>query len=263
MTSVQTTGLTLASVDNALRVLELLGERSSLRVVEVADHLGVGRSTAHRVLAALLARGFVVQDAHKVYHVGPAIARLQAPRSAGSLATREVVGHHLETLAAKVGETCHVAVLEGSGTRFVERSAAPGRIGFGARPGILLPAHKTAVGVAMLAELSRSSLRSLYPRGLTGDTREARLTLPTLERKIQAVRRNGYAKNIGEGDQSINAIGICLRKPGGQAFAGVAVAIPTPKFDDHAMPELVSELSMMAGAVQDELSSYELTASPV
>src|SRR6266508_1452019 len=46
----------LSSVDNALRVLELLSTRPSLRVIEVAEHLGGGRSTTHRVLSALLAR---------------------------------------------------------------------------------------------------------------------------------------------------------------------------------------------------------------
>jgi DNA-binding IclR family transcriptional regulator len=249
----------LGSVDNALQVVELLGDRPSVRVVDVAEHLGVGRSTAHRILAALLARGFVVQDAHKVYHSGPAIARLRSPRSMSSADTMDVVRAHLASLAARVGETCHVAVLEGNGTRFVARSASPGALEFGARPGILLPAHKTAVGVAMLAELSRESLDSLYPRGLTGDSREARLTLQTLGRKIQAARRNGYARNKGEGDQTVTAVGLCLRRPAGRAFAGVAICTPALRFDEQHIPDLVAELSEMRRAVQAELSEHEVS----
>jgi hypothetical protein len=43
----------IESVDNALKVLLLLGERSELRLTEVSEYLGVASSTAHRLLAML------------------------------------------------------------------------------------------------------------------------------------------------------------------------------------------------------------------
>ena len=243
-------GGVLSSVDNALRVLELLSTRPSLRVIEVAEHLGVARSTAHRVLSALLARGFVVQDAHKVYRAGPAIEQLRQSRVGMPRLNKDLWHSHLERLAAAVGETCHVAVLEGNGTRFVDSVESFQALRVGNRVGMLLPAHKTAIGVVLLAELPLSSLRSIYPRGLTGDAREARQTLQTLERKIRAARRNGYAVNVGESDAGICAVGMCLRDPHGRAFAGMAVAMPTPRFERHAITELVAALSQTADAVR-------------
>jgi IclR family transcriptional regulator, acetate operon repressor len=53
-------GPTTTSVDNALRLLELIGDRQALRVAEAAELLGVARSTAHRLLTALRRRGFVM-----------------------------------------------------------------------------------------------------------------------------------------------------------------------------------------------------------
>lgn len=249
---------TLSSVDNALRVVELLGRQPSVRVVDVAEHLSVGRSTAHRVLTALLARGFVVQDSHKVYMAGPAIERLRETRATGPRTTADVVLKHLTELADRVGESCHVAVLEGNGTRFIARAPAD-EPGFGASPGMLLPAHKTAIGMCLLAELSRESLHALYPRGLTGDRREARMTLPTLDRKIQLVRRNGYAKNLGESDQRVNAVATCLRRPSGRAFAGIAVSVATSNFDPQSVSDYVDELSVAARAVRAELADFGLT----
>ncbi|MFI5623997.1 IclR family transcriptional regulator [Nocardioides sp. NPDC051685] len=248
----------LSSVDNALRVLELLSTRPSIRVIEVAEQLGVARSTAHRILAALLARGFVVQDAHKVYRVGPAIERFGRPQIAGPRVTKDFLHPYLERLAADVGETCHVAVLEGNGTRFVDSVESSHALRVGTRIGMLLPAHKTAIGVALLAELPTSALRSIYPRGLTGDATEARQTLQTLERKIRAVRRNGFATNIGESDSGIAAVGMCLRDPYGRAFAGIAVAIPTPRFDQQAIPDLTKALTAIVGAVRTQLEHQEL-----
>lgn len=251
----------LSSVDNALQVLELLSSQPSIRVFEVAERLGVARSTAHRILAALLARGFVVQDAHKVYRVGPAIERFSRPQIAGPRVTKEMIHPHLEGLAARVGETCHVAVLEGNGTRFVDSVESTHALRVGSRVGMLLPAHKTAIGVALLAELPISTLRSIYPRGVTGDAREARQTLQTLERKIRSVRRNGFATNLGESDTGIAAIGMCLRDPHGRALAGMAVAIPTPRFEKESVPDLKAALTDAGEAVRTELTQRELTSS--
>src|SRR3954447_22353858 len=52
----------IVSVDNALKVLLLLAERTELRLTDVSDYLGVASSSAHRMLAMLLYPGFVRQD---------------------------------------------------------------------------------------------------------------------------------------------------------------------------------------------------------
>ncbi|WPB89352.1 IclR family transcriptional regulator [Streptomyces malaysiensis] len=252
---------TLYSVDSALRVLELLSQRPSLRVIEVAEHLDVARSTAHRILSTLLSRGFVVQDAHKVYHVGPAVERLTRPRISGPKATRDLTHPYLERLADMVGETCHVAVLEGNGTRFIDSVESVQVLKVGSRVGMLLPAHKTAIGIALLAELPLSTLRSIYPRGLTGEARVARQTLRSLDRKIGAVRRTGFATNFGESDPGISAVGTCLRDPHGRAFAGIAVAIPTPRFDQHSMNDLTKEISDVVDVVRNDLAEIERAAT--
>lgn len=248
----------LSSVDNALQVLELLSTRPSIRVIEVAERLGVARSTAHRILTALLARGFVVQDAHKVYRVGPAIERFGRPQIAGPRVTKDFIHPYLQQLASQVGETCHVAVLEGNGTRFIDSVESSHALRVGTRIGMLLPAHKTAIGVALLAELPTSAVRSIYPRGPTGDARESRQTMQALERKIRAVRRNGFATNIGESDSGIAAVGMCLRDPHGRAFAGIATAVPTPRFEQQAIPDLKTALAATAEAVRTQLEHQEL-----
>ena len=49
------------SVDRALAILEILGARGEAGVTEVAAELGVHKSTASRLVAALKSRGFVDQ----------------------------------------------------------------------------------------------------------------------------------------------------------------------------------------------------------
>src|ERR1700753_4130111 len=64
----------IESVDNALKLLLLLGEQPQIRLSEATKYLGVASSTAHRLLAMLAFRGFVRQyPASKAYLPGPAL----------------------------------------------------------------------------------------------------------------------------------------------------------------------------------------------
>ncbi len=65
------------SVDNALKLLLMFREQQVIRVSEASATLGVGRSTAHRLLAMLEFHGFIEQDADtKAYRSGPALAEI-------------------------------------------------------------------------------------------------------------------------------------------------------------------------------------------
>jgi DNA-binding IclR family transcriptional regulator len=242
----------IKSVDNALQIVELLGATESLRVVDVAAHLGVARSTAHRILSALMARGFVIQDGQKVYRTGPAFERLRQGRSTAR-DLRDVVHPHLEALARSTGETVHVGVLEGSGTRFIDGVESRQVLRVGTRVGMLLPADRTAIGRVLLATLPPATIRALYPRGVTGDARDAKASLLALERQINRVRRMGYARNDGESDAGISAVAMCLKDHSGRPVAGVAIALPRPRFDRKQVPYLVDKLKTMTARAQAEL----------
>ena len=63
----------IASVDHALRAAAMLQLEDGLTVSQVAERLGVARSTAHRLLAMLVYRDFAVQDEDRVYRAGPVL----------------------------------------------------------------------------------------------------------------------------------------------------------------------------------------------
>ena len=65
----------IESVDNALQLLLLFREQSSLRVADASRTLGVAPSTAHRLISMLQYHGFVTQDPRtKAYRAGAALA---------------------------------------------------------------------------------------------------------------------------------------------------------------------------------------------
>src|SRR5687768_10427481 len=65
------------SVDRAIAVLEILRRRGGAGVSEIADEMGVHKSTASRLLASLLQGGMVQQNSERgKYHLGFGILRL-------------------------------------------------------------------------------------------------------------------------------------------------------------------------------------------
>ena len=247
----------LASVDRALQILELLGRRRGVRVMDVADHLGVARSTAHRLLTALLRREFVVQDAAKIYHRGPAFYASGFGFDRTPV-IRAAVRPQLENLAKRVDETCHLVVLEGNGARFIDAVESGQVLRVGSRTGMLLPAHTTAAGKALLAELSAADFFALYPRGLPGMRAElAKRT--TLQRELAAVRKQGYATNFDESERGVTAAAITLKDGGGRAVASMAVACPSARCPRTRIDSFVRALRESADAAAAQLASTDVT----
>ena len=132
----------IESVDNALKLLLLLGEQPQIRLSEATRYLGVASSTAHRLLAMLAYRGFVRQDpVSKAYLPGPALSsvafaifgRLDVPATALPV---------MRSLSERLRESIHVGMLDGANVRFV--AAVEGRPRSGWLPGWGASCRRTA-----------------------------------------------------------------------------------------------------------------------
>lgn len=245
-------GYPVESADNVLRLLLLLSERRHVRVTDAAEHLGVARSTAHRLLGALSYRGFAVQDAHKAYRPGSAFERM-ALAGPSTPDLRALLHRHVEWLYGELHETCHLMVLEGNGVRFIDCVEATHVLRIGSRTGMLLPAHCTSGGKALLAELSTDQLTALYPRDLLDSPAGPAMRRAALQRQLATVRRRGYATNFEESERGIVAVGTCIRDSAGRAVAGLAVAVPSVRCARTDIPVLAKVVHTAATAATADL----------
>ena len=100
------------SVDRALLVMEILASLGQAGVTEIAAELGVHKSTVSRLVAVLESRGYVEQVSDRgKYRLGFSVARL-ARASSGQLDLVKLSQDVCDSLAAEVGETTNLAILD-------------------------------------------------------------------------------------------------------------------------------------------------------
>jgi IclR family transcriptional regulator, acetate operon repressor len=230
----------LDSVDNALQLIQLLRDQGRLRVTEAAKELGIGRSTAHRLLAMLVYRGFAEQDETRGYLPGPALVS-PAPAGSDLQRLRALAAPTMERLCERVEETVNLMVRVGTHTRFLASVESRQILHVGDRRGTVLPAARTSGGKALLALLPMAKVAELYAigsaeQGLTdGEWIE-------LTDELELTRRRGYAVNAQATEAGLHAVGMAVSIGQRDPVAALSIAIPSVRYSRGRVTELVREL---------------------
>ena len=244
----------IESVDNALRILQMLRDSGQARVSDVAAELGIARSTAHRLLAMLVYRDFAVQAEDRSYRPGPAVAA-EPLRGEPAQRLRQLMRPHMEALCDEVAETINLVVRLGVQTRFLHTVESAQVLRVGDRQGAILPAWKTSGGKALLAELPDAQLTALL-RGVNGRPPEG---MTAAERRgvvnqLRLVREQGYAENIQESESGVCAIGVCVRDKAGDPVAALSVSAPSVRYTPDRSRAFLRELRTTVARAQTDIS---------
>jgi IclR family transcriptional regulator, acetate operon repressor len=244
----------IESVDNALRILQVLRDDGQVRVSETAAELGIARSTAHRLLAMLVYRDFAVRADDRSYRPGPALSA-EPLRGEPALRLRQVLRPHMEALCDQVSDTVNLMVRLGSQIRFLHTVESSQLLRVGDRQGTILPAWKTSGGKALLAELPDPQLAALLrtlsgrpPGGMTETERRA------LVNELRVVRDQGYAESIEESESGVCAIGMCVRDVAGDPLAALSVAAPSVRYTPDRSRLFIRELRTAVLRAQADIS---------
>jgi DNA-binding IclR family transcriptional regulator len=232
----------IESVDNALRLLQVLRDSGQVRVSDAAAELGIARSTAHRLLSMLVYRDFAVRTDDHVYLPGPA---LSAPPLRGEPAQhlRQLLRPHMEALCDRVSETVNLTVRLGTQTRFLHTVECAQLLRVGDRQGMILPAWRTSGGKALLAELPDAQLTAvLRAASGRGPDRLADAERRVLVAELRGIRERGYAENLEESESGVCAVGMCVRDGAGEAVAALSVSAPSVRYNPERARVFVREL---------------------
>src|SRR5580704_14910088 len=106
------------------RGLAILGcftpEKPVLGIADIADELGVSRSTTHRYVITLVALGYPEQGASRKYRLGLRVTDL-GMSALNSTGLREHAHPYLEELRQRTSYTTSLGVLDGADVLYVDR----------------------------------------------------------------------------------------------------------------------------------------------
>ncbi|MFE7316889.1 IclR family transcriptional regulator [Streptomyces sp. NPDC057555] len=238
------------SVDRAVSVLESLARLGEAGVTELADELGVHKSTAFRILGVLENRGLVEQEKERgKYFLGAGVLRL-----AGAAAIRLDISQEgqpvCRALAGETGETANIAVLDADAAVNIMQVRGSAAVTAFNWLGRRTPLHATASGKVLLAHLPPERQDALLGRKLARFT-EHTLTAPgALRKQLAAVHDDGFACTVEEFETGLNAVAAPVRSYDGSVIGALGVSGPAYR----TAPEHLPELAKAAVAAAAELS---------
>lgn len=243
------------SVDKAIDVLfHLHVTRSPVGVTDLGRALGLPKSSAHRLLAALGRRGLVDRDDRGRYRPGIGLLAL----GLGVLDAEPIVAAArpvLEAGARDLGETHFLVAARGGRLLVLDKAEGSGFLRASPQVGSSVPAHATAAGKLQLAfapeDLEPAALEPFTSRTLTDPA--------DLARELERVRTAGYAANRDEWINGLSVVAAPVFHIG--ALAGcLAVAASTPHMDDlvadQSGRDVAARIREAANAVAARLAGY-------
>ncbi|MFI0506895.1 IclR family transcriptional regulator [Streptomyces albogriseolus] len=235
------------SVDRAVSVLEILARRGEAGVTEIAEELGVHRSTAFRLLGVLENRGLVAQAGDRgKYHLGAGVLRL-----AGAAAVRLDVSQEAvpvcRGLADEVGETVNTAVLDEDAAVNIMQARGTAAVTAQDWLGRRTALHATSSGKVFLAHMTPARREEHLSLPLRRFTEHTVTDAALLRSELARVPGQGYATTREELELGLVAVAAPVRAHDGAVIAAVSVSGPVFRMTPERLPWLGARTAAAAG----------------
>lgn len=231
----------IKSDETLFDIVELLRELDGAGVTELAERLGVAKSTVHGHLTTLRRRGFVVRRSDQ-YELGLQFFEYgQYVRS--QLEIVESGTFAVDQLEAETREMVWLLTHQNGKAIYVYGRGGDNDIDINTILGTRTHMHYNSGGKAILAHLSESEVMDVVEtHGLPPRTENTITDPERLLAELDRIRTKGYALNLSEDLSGIHAVGVPLTVDG-DVQGALSVAGPA-----HRMPKERCE-----GAVLDRL----------
>jgi IclR family pca regulon transcriptional regulator len=257
------------SLERGLAILESFSPgHPLLGLTEIADVLGMQRSTTHRYMSTLVALGYLERGEKRKYRLGLRVTDL-GMSALNATGLREKAEPCLRELRQRSSFTVSLAVLDGPHIVYVDRVRSNRRgqhpIDLGLQPGSRLPAYATAMGKLLLAYLPEDAQdRILDETTLRRRTTNTITGKRALRKALQDITEEGFAVNDRELTDDLQAIAVPVRDENREVLAALGMAahvswISLEDLADALMPHLVATADRISARLgyrrDDELTS--------
>jgi len=250
------------SVERALDILLCFRlEKPELSLTQIAEQVGMHKSTIHRLLATLETKRFVSRDkATGMYQLGFRFLEL-ASIMLQDLDINRWAQPYLQDLAILSGETVDLAMLDNDHVVYLQVVESPQRVKIAAAVGEQLPLHCTATGKAFLAYLPEEYARKTLNQELIQYTEYTVVSADELMKDLRQTRERGFAVSAQEYERDIHAVAAPIMDSNGCPMAVIAIVGPSYRMPSERMQILGQMIRETAELIVSEVGLATLSVT--
>jgi len=254
----------IKSLHRAALVLKCFSpEQVEFSVAEIAQRLGIHRTTAYRIMMTLMEEGLLQRDEKtEKYTIGPILYAL------GSLylSTTDIIkaaGPVIKILNELTGEAVNLGILNKGNVIFILKEETKHAV-HGPRPlGAIIPAYGSAMGKAMLSELDEETLDRIYPdENLIPTTEKTIKTKTELKKELKEIKKTGVSIDREGSWIGIEGIGSVIRDANGMVIAATSISGPIYRITDTLRAQWSALVKLGASLISYRLG-YQDEGNPV
>jgi IclR family acetate operon transcriptional repressor len=242
------------AVDRALDVLLCFSNQTpELTMTQIAEQVGIHKSTAHRLLATLENKRFIQRDPNTgTYRLGIRLLQM-AYLTLEQNDLRRLAAPFMHQLCDAYEENIDLTVLDDTDVVFINILEGPKRVKLAAAIGQRLPAYATASGKAILGYLPEKIVLRILNRGTPALTSHTLSNPNALLEDLKSVREMGFSISEQELEDQINAVAAPIFDHEKHPVASIAVAGPAYRLTRQKMVEIGPKLVSTAQAISEEI----------
>lgn len=244
----------LQALDRAFAILDLLGDSSSaMGLGDVADGLGLHKSTAHRFLMVLEQHGMVGRTVSGKFRLGLRLFDY-GNRAVEQYDLRDCAKPYLRQLVQEVEETAHLCVLENLHMVYIDKLEPERTIRMISRIGSSSPIHCTAVGKAILAEMPLDDAKELIKRlRFVSFTKKTITTRAALMEEILRTKHRGYAMDNEEREEGVRCVAVAIQDASNKPIAAISISGPKFRVSGPKLTLFIKKLMECVQGIEKEM----------
>jgi DNA-binding IclR family transcriptional regulator len=227
------------AVDRALDILLCFTRQTPrLTMTQIAEQVGMNKSTVHRLLGTLEKKRFVQRDPDTgLYQLGIRLLQM-AYLTLEHNDLRQHAAPFLRQLCEQNRETITLSVLDDSDVVFLDVMESPQRVKLAASTGQRLPSYATAAGKAMLAYLPEEVVKKVVERGMQKFTSQTIQSPEVFWKTLSQIRNQEFAISEQEYEDGINAVAAPILDMNKLPIAAITIAGPAYRLLRERMYEI-------------------------
>lgn len=243
----------MSSVNNTLKVLDLLSVNIEMGVTEIANSIGLSKSSIFRILYTLEKNEFVFKTSNLKYRLGIKLAYY------GSIVTENLniinlIRPFLQELRDTHNETAHLGILDDDlNIIFMAKELSSSTIQMTSKVGHKLPFYISAMGKILVAnQMDNHLLEILREYNYIKYTNNTITKYDEIVEMLNTIREHNYSIDEEESEEGLTCIAVPIRDFTGRVIAAISISGPTQRINRNR-DSLINDLKLTG-----EKASYSM-----